>query len=204
MLNTRLSIVSIALVSLVTVNSEVSFAADRGEARTPADVSGKITAISPDGKTLNLESGGGRGVEPTKNEVKLNEKTKIEFPALKDTTRKFKVGDSVSAWLKNGAAELIEVSAAPDVSGSVTAVSGDGKVVTVETQTVSNKRGEAPTKSEVKIQVTDKTKFLASRDPNEDVKPQVGHHISVWLEDGTKDSAVAIQSRKPGAGGARR
>jgi hypothetical protein len=119
-----------------------------------------------------------------------------------DVARKLKVGDSASAWLLNGSAELVHISAAPDLGGKITAVSADGKVVTIETQTPGG-RGQEPKKNEIKIQVTDKTRLVESRHPNEDIKPQVGHHAAVWLEEGSKDSAAALQSRKPGAAGSK-
>jgi hypothetical protein len=201
---TRMKIMSAVFLALIATGTGAVCAADgRGEAPTPPDAAGRVKAISADGKILTLESGGGRGVEPTKTEVKLNDKTKVEFTgALKDVARKLKVGDSVSAWLNNGTAERIHISAAPDLAGTITAVSADGKVVTVETQTPGG-RGEEPKKSEIKIKVTDTTKLAESRDPNEDIKPQVGNHVAIWLEEGSKDTAAALQSRKPGTGGRR-
>jgi len=203
MLYTRLKIASTVFLALIVGTGWASAADGRAEARKPADASGRIAAISPDGKVLTLENGGSRDAEPKKIEVKLTDKTKVEFTgALKDAPRKLKVGDSASAWLQNGSAELVQVSAAPDLSGKITAVSADGKVVTVETLTPSGP-GEEPKKSETKIQVTEKTQLVESRDPNDDNKPQVGHQVAVWLKEGSKDTAAALQSRKPGSGARR-
>ncbi len=59
-------------------------------------MSGRITAISADGKVLTVQTGGGGrgGEEPKLTEVKLTDKTKIEFEGVgKDLNRKLKVGD---------------------------------------------------------------------------------------------------------------
>ncbi len=185
----------------------VAFAEDRGrEPRKPADVAGPITAISADGKVLTVRiGGGGRGEEPKVTEVTLSDKTNIEFVgAGKDLKRKLKVGDAVAVSLEGGAPALVQVHSAADLSGNITAVSADGKTVTLEAP--SRIRGEAPRKVAVKI--TDKTQMVkpATRG-GEDVeaeKPIVGLSASVWLVEGSKDVAGALQVHKPGKPGNRR
>jgi RNA polymerase sigma factor (sigma-70 family) len=171
-----------------------------GEPKNAADVSGRITAISADGKVLTVQTGGGgRGEEPQFTEVKLTDKTKIEFNGVgKDLNRKLKVGDTVAVSLQGGSAGLVQATAAPDVAGKITAVSGDGKAFTVETS-AGGRNGDEPKTVEIKI--TDKTQMLkaASRGGEEvqPEKPAVGHSASVWLVDGSKDTAAAVDIRKP-------
>jgi len=173
---------------------------DAGEAKKPADVSGRITAISADGKVLTVQTGGdGRGEAPQLTEVKLTDKTKVEFNGVgKDLNRKLKVGDSVAVSLQDGSAGLIQATAAPDIAGKITAVSADGKAFTVETSG-GGRNAEEPNKFEIKI--TDQTQIVkpVSRDGEvaQPDKPEVGHSASVWLVEGSKDTAAALHVRKP-------
>ena len=52
--------------------------------------------------------------------------------------RKLKVGDGVAVTLEGGSAALIEAHSTPDVRGKITAVSADGKTVTVDGQALAN------------------------------------------------------------------
>jgi hypothetical protein len=174
------------------------------EARKAPDVSGRVSAISADGKTLTVDSVVARGEEPKKTEVKLVDSTKVEFTgALKDLDRKLKVGDGVAVFLDKGAPVMVRVTAAADIAGKITAVAANGKSMTVEKPGPG--RGET---TSVEIKLTDKTKMVTpqSRDgtPSPENKPQVGHSASVWLQEGSADTAAAVQVIPPSRpGGAR-
>jgi len=170
------------------------------EARKAPDVSGTISEISADGKVLTVKtSAGGRGgEEPKFTAVTLNDKTKVEFDSVgKELKRKFKVGDAVAVTLDGGPAGLVRVSSAPDVAGKITAVSANGKAITVETPAVG-RTGEA---KKFEIKITDKTYMVKTTTRGgEDIqsdRPEVGHSASVWLAEGSPDTAGALSIRKP-------
>jgi hypothetical protein len=202
MLNTKLTIAGALFLALAVGSAALG----QREARKPPDVSGRVSAISADGKLLTVESGGGRGVDPTRTEVKLTDGTKTELvgPA-KDLGRKLKVGDTVSVWLQGGSAESVQVNAAPDVAGKIASISGDSKTLTVEMP--GEGRGEV---KKVEIKITEKTKQVTrpTRGGEDDkpLTPQVGDSAAVWLQDGSKDMAAAVQITRPNpnAGGTRR
>jgi RNA polymerase sigma factor (sigma-70 family) len=169
---------------------------DRGgrEGRRGPTFSGNITAISDDGKSLSVESGR-RGEEAKKFDFTINDKTVVEFGGvLKELGLKLKVGDSASVWLKDGSkdVERVEAFRTPHLAGKIRAVAGDGKSLTVEVP--SQARGEGPKQIEIKI--TDKTKFGAARG-EDDGKPKVGYTAQVWLQEGSNDTAAAVQSSPP-------
>lgn len=197
-------LIVVAAIVLALAVSGIHQAAAQREGRKPPDFSGRVADISADGKTLSLETRAARGEEPQKSEVKLADTTKIEFTgALKDLGRKLKVGDGVAVFLENGAPAVVQVTATPDVAGKITAVGADGKSISVEK--AGPGRGETTT---VEIKLTDKTRMVTpvSRDgtPAPENKPQVGHSASVWLQEGSNDTAVAVQVIPPSPpGGAR-
>jgi len=195
----KLNVVAAAVLALAV--SGVHPAAAQREGRKAPDLSGRVAAISADGKTLSLETFAGRGEEPKKSEFKLADTSKIEFTgALKDMGRKIKVGDGVAVYQDTG---VVQVSAVPDVAGKIAAVAANGKSISVEK--AGPGRGETTT---VEIKLTDKTKMVTpqTRDGTAapEHKPEVGHSASVWLQDGSNDTAVAVQVIPPSPpGGAR-
>jgi hypothetical protein len=80
----------------------------------------------------------------------------------------------------------------PDLRGTITAISPDGKVVTLE-----KRPGVDPTKVEIKL--TDKTEVeFVGTEKAEEKKLTVGYYAAVWLQEGSKDTAVVVQAAKPG------
>jgi RNA polymerase sigma factor (sigma-70 family) len=175
-------------------------AADREAPREPRkapDFQGKIGALSADGKTLTLEKIANRGEEPTRVELKLTDQTKVEFTGvLKDLFTKLKVGDTALVFLQDGSkdtAGLVQAQRDPDMAGKITALAGDGKSFTVEVP--SRNRGEGPSPLEIKL--TDKTKFGFGRG-DQDQKLQTDFVVAVWLQEGSRDTAAAVQAgRRP-------
>jgi hypothetical protein len=70
-----------------------------------------------------------------------------------------------------------------DLTGKITAA--DGKTFTLEIV------GRTTTKVDVKI--TEKTKMGGRGE----AKLTVGHTASVWLQEGSKDAAIAVQTTSP-------
>src|SRR5208337_4865351 len=114
MLSRKLNVAAAVLALAV---SSIHQAAAQREGRKAPDLSGRVAAISADGKTLTLEeTAAARGEEPKKSEFKLADTTKIEFTgAFKDVGRTLKVGDWVAVYLENGAPGVVQVTAMPDV-----------------------------------------------------------------------------------------
>ena len=172
------------------------------EVRKAPDAQGRITAISDDGKTLTIEGGGRRGEEPTKFTVKLTDKTKVEWAALlQDLGYKLKVGDSAEILFQDGSkdtAAVIRAHRGADVNSRIVAVSADGKTLTLETPGPG--RGEV---TKVEIKLTDKTKIGSGGRGEAEAKPLTGYLASIWLQEGSKDTAAAAQisRRRPEVAG---
>ncbi len=167
----------------------------RPEERRGPSFNGTVTAISDDGKTLTLEAAARRGEEAKKHTVKLTDKTVVGFAAvLKEQTQKIKVGDLVAVWLQEGStdsAASLQVTRKPDITGRIAAVSADEKGLTLEIP--SQQRGAPPEKIDIKL--TDKTVKAVSRGP--EVKLQAGNVASVWLVEGSKDTAAGLLVNRP-------
>lgn len=163
--------------------------------RTPPAFSGKITAISDDGKTLTLEAAARRGEEPKKTTVKLTDKSNVEFARnQKDVFKKLKAGDTASVWLQEGSKDVVATLQAyrqPDLTGTIAAVSADEKVLTVETP--PRERGAGPDRIEIKL--TEKTRKEPGR--GDEGKLVVGNVATVWLQEGSKDTALLLQVNRP-------
>ncbi len=167
-----------------------------------ADVSGKIAAVSADGKTLTVEvPGPGRG-EVTKVEVKLTDKTKMGVGGRGGELKPI-VGFLASVWLETGSkdtAAAIQIGQPrADAQGSISAISADGKTITVMTMT----RGGEGRKEEIKL--TDATKFEFIGAESKDKKLKVGYIVAIWFKDGSTDTAALVlanvQRKAPDLGG---
>jgi RNA polymerase sigma factor (sigma-70 family) len=174
------------------------------QARRDPDVAGKITALSADGKGLTLQPlNRNRREEPPPVEIKLTDATRIEpVGALKELGGKLRVGDAVAAWLVDGSKETVialQAQRDPDVLGKITAVAADGKGLTLKVP--PRNRGEEPATIEIKL--TDETKVVSPRGERrggpagEGTRPQVDYIGSVWLQEGSKDTAAVLQVERP-------
>jgi hypothetical protein len=168
----------------------------RRDSRPAPAFQGKIAAISDDGKTLTLE-GGGRGREVTKVTINLTDNTKIEFDgALKDVAKKLRVGDAVAVSLQEGSrdtAAVVQARRDPDLAGKITAMSADGKGLTL--QPLNRNRREEPPPVEIKL--TDATRIeLIGALKELGGKLKVGDAVAAWLQDGSKETAVALQAQR--------
>jgi hypothetical protein len=165
----------------------------------PPDAYGVLTAISDDGKVLTLESRGRSG-EVLKTEVKLAVTTRYEFVGEASQDSKLKVGRTLAVWFQAGSrdtAATVRVDLhrrTPDAAGTITAISQDGKSITLETR--KRDPGAELTKTEIKL--TDKTELeFAGTDKPEEKKLTVGYIGTVWLQEGSKDTAAVFRATKP-------
>jgi RNA polymerase sigma factor (sigma-70 family) len=162
-----------------------------------SDAVGAITAISPDGKTLTVESRS-RGGESTKSQIHVTPETKLEFHGGQAKEKKLKVGYTVAVWFKEGSTDTAALvlanvqRRAPDIQATISAVAADGKSITLEIR----KRGE-DTATSIEIKLTPQTEVeFAGTDKTEDQKLTIGYTAAVWFQDGSKDTAAVIVATK--------
>ena len=163
-----------------------------------ADAFGNVTAVSEDGKTLTVEMRQPKlGVRSVP--VKISEETKITFGPYPIRDKTIKVGYQVFAYFKEGSSDTAVVMNVgvpkrnPDVSGRISAVSADGKTLTLETLN----RGDNPLVS-VEIKLTAKTDVLYMGIEKEaDQKFTIGLHAAIWLQAGMKNTAEEVIIIKP-------
>src|SRR5262249_58748697 len=76
----------------------------------------------------------------------------------------------------------------PDVTGTISAISADGKTITLE----QRRRGE-DTVTKTEIRLTPKTELeFAGTDKAEEKKLTIGYSAAVWLQAGSKDTAAVM------------
>ena len=194
---TKLQVGYVASVWLLEGSSKEVAAAIQVNRPRP-DVGGTISALSADGKVLTVAVRS-RGGEDSKTEVRLADATKIEFTGGEETAKKIKVGQTITVWWQEGSTDtagtvLINLQRrGPDVTGTLSAISADGKTITLE----NRKRGE-DTVTTTEIKLTAKTELeFAGTDKAEEKKLTVGYHVAIWLQEGSKDTAAVVRAQKP-------
>jgi RNA polymerase sigma factor (sigma-70 family) len=169
--------------------------------RSP-DVAGKVIGVAKDGNGINLElpAPRPREEEPKKMEIKFNVKTILSYSQVAKGGAKLTEGYDAQVWLvdglKDGTAASVQLIGkeqgrlrrAPDVAGKVSAVAKDGKSITLEMPPQG--RGEEPKKVDVKL--GDKTEVVYFGVDPDGTKVAEGFQASVWLEEGSKDSAAHV------------
>src|SRR5258706_891245 len=126
-----------------------------GDARAPAadrraDVMGRITAVSPDGRTLTITAppqrpAAGDQVAPPRPEpttVTLTDRTHLIFFGVTEGEAKPAPGLMAMVWLDEGSKDQAarvrfmkrEGEERPDVQGRVLSVSPDARTITIETR----------------------------------------------------------------------
>src|SRR5208283_6203770 len=94
-------------------------------------------------------------------------------------------------WLQEGANDTAAAVQASrpraDAAGEITAISEDGKVLTLESKTRS---GEV---AKTQIKLTDGTRIqLSGAEKPEDRKLRLGYQVTVWLQEGSQDTAALV------------
>jgi hypothetical protein len=175
----------------------------RGD-RAP-DVTGKVAAVSKDGKTITLESPPqARGEEPRKADFMLTDKTAVVFHQVGPGGAKVAEGMLGRLWMegssKDHAARASFVGQVREreamTVGRVVAISKDGKTLTLEQP--SRVRGEEGKRLEVTI--GEKTRVAYFGVGPGGAKPTEGYTAYVYQEGGTKYPA-GIELHAGRAGG---
>jgi RNA polymerase sigma factor (sigma-70 family) len=170
------------------------------------DMTGRVLAT--DGKTITVETrSGGRGEEPTKETVKIGDKTTIVYHDVGPDGTKIAEKLQVRIWLANGSkdtADRVLVTGVPPerwttISGKVVAVSADGRTVTLEAAPAT--RTEEAKRIDVKLTIETRVSF-SGVGPDE-AKVSEGYFAHVRLVDGSKDTAAQVGFVKGGSRGER-
>jgi FecR protein len=174
------------------------YAADRPTAARPSDVGGRVIGIAEDGNSFTLETAPPAKKEPPgRRTVRLAEQTRLSFVNVPLRGEKPTVGYKAKIWLAEGSTELAlavnfssmpNPTPEPDLAGVVQAVSANGKEITL--QLPRKTKGE-PVRT-VAIKIGDETKLSYALVPMDGEKPTVGYNASVWLVQGSKDTASAV------------
>jgi len=185
-------------------------AAQREEEKRP-DVAGKVTEVSKDGKTLTVETPGqNRGDEPTKTEIKLNDKTTAIYHGVGLGGAKPAVGYVVRVWAVDGHKDTAQTiifqgqagsrGSPPSAEGKIVSVAKDGKSITVETAP----RGRTEDAKQVEVKITDKTTAVYHNVGIDGTKLAEGQQVRVYLLKDSKDVAHWLDVAGSGDGGGRR
>src|SRR5262249_30895859 len=171
-------------------------------------VTGKVLTVSGDGKKITLEMSS-RDIrealrdraEPRLNvEITLTDNTTHVYYQVPKDGAKPTAGYLAKVWLAEGGpntAARVEFTPVSDerrqtlVMGKVVAVSGDGKVLTLE-MTATGRDRVAETRK-LDIHLTDKTQSIYNGVGKDGAKPTVGYQAQVWLEEGSENTAARVQ-----------
>ncbi len=187
----------------------------RGAASTErrADVMGRITAVSPDGRTLTITAppqrpaAGGDQAAPPRSEpttVTLTDRTHLIFFGVAEGEAKPTPGLMAMVWLDEGSKDQAarvrfmkrEGEERPDVQGRVIAVSPDARTITVETR---DDRSDKPI-GKIDLHIAPYTQSLYYGVDQGAARPTVDYQVVAWLERGSRDVPVRIRFMKGDAG----
>jgi hypothetical protein len=176
----------------------VTFSGPKPSAPKPA-FTGQVIAVSDNGKELTLQLPAKKKGEPAPTvTVKIGANTKLSYALVPLDGEKPTVGYNASVWLVEGTKDTASAvtfsgkkanAVYPDWTGRVTAVSADGKEVTL--QVPGKKKGEAG--PSVSIRIHDKTKVVYAGIDKDRQQPTVGYEATVWLDKGSRDTAAGIR-----------
>jgi RNA polymerase sigma factor (sigma-70 family) len=169
------------------------------------DIAGPVVAVGDGGKSFTIEAQSKNKGEPGQRvEVRIGTLTATTYFSVPAGGAKPTEGYNAQVWksadAKNEFAASIQFSAGkkdgfkgapaiqPELNGTVVAVADGGKQITVEVH--SKVKGEQPTRTDIRL--TDKTETTFSGVGPDGAKPEQGQTAQVWLEGGTKDSAIRI------------
>jgi len=172
-----------------------------------ADLSGRITAVSPDGKTLTLAIPPARSPEgqppvrdakPEQATVNITASTQLLFFGVGEGQAQPAPGQMAMVWLADGSKDQAarirlmkrEGEERPDVQGRVLAVSPDGRIVTIETRERDQVTGK------VELRLAPYTQSLYYGVDKDGARPTVDYQVVAWLEKGSKDVPVRIRFMK--------
>jgi hypothetical protein len=174
----------------------------------PADVMGRVTAVSPDGRTLTVtmpprppENGQPptRDLKPEEATVTLSDTTQILFFGVGDGQAQPAPGQMAMVWLEEGSKTRAarvrlmkrEGEERPDVQGRVVSVSPDGRTITVEQRDRDKVIGRTD------LRIAPYTQALYFNVTPNGARPTPDYEVVAWLEKGSKDTAVRVRFMKP-------
>jgi len=172
-----------------------------------ADVMGRVTAVSPDGRTLTITVPPPRPAtdqpaapRPEPITVTLTDKTQLLFFGVADGEAKPAAGQMAMVWLDEGSKDQAarirlmkrEGEERPDVQGRVLAVSPDARTITVETRSDASDR---PT-GKIDLHIAPYTQSLYYGVDRDAARPTPDYQIVAWLEKGSRDVPVRIRFMK--------
>jgi RNA polymerase sigma factor (sigma-70 family) len=168
------------------------------------DKYGKVVGVADEGKTLTVEMPGGRGEEPTRFTVKVNDKTTAVYNNVPLDGAKPAEGQQALVWWADGskdtAAKVAFTAPAPErwkmLTGKVVAVGKDGSSFTLEQP--ATVRGEEPTRTEIKLSTKTRISYFGVGPDGAKVTEGLIAHVA--LLDGSKDTGAQVTFSKPGEG----
>jgi hypothetical protein len=181
--------------------------AEAGRPReAPADLSGRVVDVSPDGKTMTLAMpprGGGNQppaaeTKPDEVKVTLTDRTRALFFGVGDGQAQPTPGLMAMVWLEPGSKDQAarvrfmkrEGDERPDVQGRVVAVSPDGRTVTVETRDRDPQTGQEKVTGKVDVKLAPYTQTQYYAVERGGARPTVDYLAVVWFEKGSKETAA--------------
>lgn len=187
------------------IDPRVPATADRPPQDRRPDVMGRITSVSPDGRTLTLVSPptrpGAPDQPPARPEpatVILNDHTVSLFFGVGEGEAQPTQGMMAMVWLDPGSKDQAarvrfmkrEGEERPDVQGRIIAVSADARMITVETRD-----GDRPT-GKIDLHLAPYTQSLYYGVDKDAARPTPDYQVVAWLEKGSKDVPVRIRFMK--------
>jgi hypothetical protein len=165
-----------------------------GPAKVPykkPSLAGTVVAISDGGKTLTVQSPPAKkGQPPRRTTVRLTAETHLDYFGVPAKAHKPTVGYLARVWLKEDSTDVaarVSMGLKPIVlSGTIAAVSDDGKEITLNRGPVSKRKKGSFT---VKLGAHTKRVYKGVK---KGAQPAVGSFAQVWLKVGSKDVASAI------------
>ena len=187
--------------SVIDINGAVR----AGRRDTRADVSGKIVAVTRDGKALTVETQpAGRGSAAKTIAVTIGDKAQLSYLNVGTDGAKPAEGYQIDAWLEEGSKDsaaqatihgTANARSGPALlTGKVAAVSADGKEINLE-RPATTRGGPA---EKIVVHISDRTRIAYFDVGPDGAKPTVGYQVQVRQDEGSKD-ASHILFTKPGA-----
>jgi hypothetical protein len=162
---------------------------------------GRVTAVSPDGRTLTITAppqrpaaGGDQAPRPEPTTVTVTDRTHLIFFGVAEGEARPTPGQMAMVWLQEGTKDEAarvrlmkrEGDDRPDVQGRVLSVSPDGRTVTVETR---DDRGDRPT-GKVDLRLAPYTQSLYYGVDKDAARPTPDYQVVAWLEKGSQGTPV--------------
>jgi RNA polymerase sigma factor (sigma-70 family) len=171
--------------------------------RRGADLSLTVARVSPDGKVLTFKIPSRTREDEEKTiDVRLTDKTVVSYSYIARDGAKPTAGYHAEVYLERDSKEKAFAvhffgdverpqrgvpEARPDAVGRVLTVTPDAKVIVVEVQ---GGRGEEATQHRFKLD--DSTRLVFLTVGPDGAKPTVGQRATIWLAEGSKDTAARI------------